>query len=456
VFNLPALLKVVGDTLPDRSKAWIDHVSVIEGAFGSTRAEIDTLCFALYGISEDDRRAITDELSNGGIAPDDSAEGDEGNDFEEDAASENRADAGTLAAELVAWAVGVAFGRFDVRLATGARSLPPEPEPFDPLPACSPAMLTGDDGLPLAAAPTGYPLEFPENGILVDDPGHARDLGNAVRLVFDEVFKPNAYAWWNEVGTLLDPKRRELRMWLAADFFDHHLQHYSRSRRKAPIIWQLSVPSGRYSVWVYAPRLTTDSFFQIQNEMVTPKLAHEERQLTSFIESAGVNPSAVDRKQIAAQEAFVEEIRALLDEVKRVAPLWNPTLDDGITLTMAPLWRLVARHKSWQKELKSKWNELAAGKYDWASVAMRLWPERVIPKCATDRSIAIAHGLEDVFWAECDDGKWKLRPAPLRSIDELVSERTSTSVKAALKGLLDAPLSGRSGSRGRRSAEAAS
>jgi hypothetical protein len=26
---------------------------------------------------------------------------------------------------------------------------------------------------------------------------------------------------------------------------------------------------------------------------------------------------------------------------------------------------------------------------------MRLWPERVVPKCAKDRSLAIAHGLED-------------------------------------------------------------
>ena len=70
---------------------------------------------------------------------------------------------------------------------------------------------------------------------------------------------------------------------------------------------------------------------------------------------------------------------------------------------MAPLWRLVPQHKPWQKELKSKWDELVAGKYDWAHLAMHLWPERVVPKCATDRSLAIAHGLEDVFWTE--DGR---------------------------------------------------
>ena len=79
-----------------------------------------------------------------------------------------------------------------------------------------------------------------------------------------------------------------------------------------------------------------------------------------------------------------------------------------------------------------------AGKYDWAHVAMHLWPERVVPKCATDRSLAIAHGLEDVFWVEGDDGKWKPRPVPTRPIDELVRERTSVAVKAALKGLTEA------------------
>ena len=116
---------------------------------------------------------------------------------------------------------------------------------------------------------------------------------------------------------------------------------------------------------------------------------------------------------------------------------------------MAPLWRLVPQHKPWQKELKSKWDELVAGKYDWAHLAMHLWPERVVPKCATDRSLAIAHGLEDIFWVEGDDGKWKPRPAPTRSVDELVRERTSIAVKSALKSLLEAPVANANGSRGR-------
>ena len=42
--------------------------------------------------------------------------------------------------------------------------------------------------------------------------------------------------------------------------------------------------------------------------------------------------TAAQRKKLAPQEALVEELRAFLDEVKRVAPLWNPNLDDGVII----------------------------------------------------------------------------------------------------------------------------
>jgi hypothetical protein len=81
---------------------------------------------------------------------------------------------------------------------------------------------------------------------------------------------------------------------------------------------------------------------------------------------------------------------------------------------------------------------------------MHLWPERVVPKCAKDRSLAIAHGLEDVFWIEGTNGRWTARKTPTRSVDELVRERTSAAVKSALNGLLEAPAAtGTSAGRGR-------
>ena len=59
---------------------------------------------------------------------------------ENDDANEDESPVDLAANGLNSWLVGVAFGRFDPRLATGERSIPPEPEPFDPLPSRSPGM----------------------------------------------------------------------------------------------------------------------------------------------------------------------------------------------------------------------------------------------------------------------------------------------------------------------------
>jgi hypothetical protein len=457
-FILPGLLQVVGANVMSRAAAWSEHIRASEAALAAIHVDIDERCFALYGIDEADRQTITagfggTPLNGLSIDGSDAEDGGEGGDEGDEV--ESTTDAASLAADLASWAVGVAFGRFDVRLVTGARRLLSEPAPFEPLPSAAPGMLTDAEGVPLAPSPA-YPLAIPNSGMLVDDPGHEQDLAARVRKVFNVTLGDDSDRWWNDVAKLLDPKGHDLRAWLGGSFFEHHLKRHSKSRRKAPILWQLGTPSGRYTVWLYAHRLTRDSFFQLQNEVVGPKLTHEEGQLTSLIQNAGGLPSATERKKIAAQEDFVEELRALLAEIKRVAPLWNPNLDDGVVLTMAPLWRLVPQYKPWQKELKSKWDELAAGKYDWAHLAMHLWPERVVPKCATDRSLAIAHGLEDVFWVEGPDGKWKARPTPLKSVEELVRERISPAVKAALASLLDALTpSGAGRARGRRTASSA-
>jgi len=450
-FALASLLQVGRLTLAEGGSAWSRRVSAIQMELASIQAEINSRCLDLYGIDDADRRAITEGLGLNSAAESGSepeTESDSEGDSEE--AEETTDNLETLTAELVSWAVGVAFGRFDVRLATGARLLPPEPEPFDPLPVCSPAMLTGDDGLPLTTAPADYPLplrKLPENGILVDDPGHPLDLTAAVRAVFDVVFGAAADARWQEAAAILDPRDHDLRNWLAKGFFEQHLKRHSKSRRKAPIVWQLATASSSYSIWLYAHRVDKDTFFQVQNDLVGQKLFHEERAQTKMEHDAGPSPSASQRKEQAAQASLLDELRTLLDEVKRIAALWRPDLDDGVVLTMAPLWRLVPQHKAWQKELKTAWDGLAAGKFDWAHLAMHLWPERVVPKCATDRSLAIAHGLEEVFWVEASEGKWKARPAPTQPLDDLVQVRTSAAVKASLKRLVEAAIVGGAGAK---------
>ncbi|MBY0113211.1 MAG: hypothetical protein K2Y21_10340 [Phycisphaerales bacterium] len=437
-------------------------IAAISSQLASLQSEIDDICFQLYGISEEDRRSITEGFGSS-AAVDDGAE-PEGTDEESDDEGEHEsaADLPGLTAELVAWAVGVAVGRFDVRLATGERQPPPEPDPFDPLPICSPGMLTGEDGLPVASAPPGYPVAWPTDGVLVNDEGHPRDLVAAVRSVFDVVFGKDSDAYWQEAASILDPKGHDLRTWLSKSFFEYHIKKHSKSRRKAPILWQLGVPSGKYSVWLYAHRVTGDRLFSVLNDIVRPKVRHEEDGLSRLKAEAGASPTRSQRHDIEEQEAFVAELKTMTDEVARVAPLWAPDLDDGVVICLAPLWRLFPQHKPWQKECKQIWDKLVAGDYDWSHMALHLWPERVVPKCVTDRSLAIAHGLEDVFWQQNEDEKWVKRKPPEENgkagwqptLDRLVTERTSRQVKDALANLLAAPAA-EGGKRGRRAAAAA-
>jgi hypothetical protein len=381
----------------------------LENELSEIQRELEGRILELYGIHSRDGMAPEASSSDIDEIPSEGRAGD-ADEGEYPARDEPLVTAGDL--PLVSWLVGVAFGRFDPRLVTTERRVPPEPEPFDPLPRRSPGMWPDNDRIEHFL------------GVLVDDPGHDHDI---VARVTDAA---------SRVG-IVDPG--DLRHWLAHEFFALHIKMYSQSRRKAPIYWQLATASASYSVWLYIHALSNDSLFRMQNDFVAPKLAHEERRLEAMKGELRERSSAAERKALAAQEAFVEDLRAFLDEVKRVAPVWKPNLDDGVIINFAPLWRLVPQHKPWQREIKSTWDALCEGKYDWAHLAMHLWPERVVPKCAADRSLAIAHGLEEVFWVQGEDGKWTARDIPTRSVVELVLERTSPAVKAALSSLLEAP-----------------
>ena len=441
-FTLPALLQVADVDLKGRAEAYSAHASSVQAELDALSNEIDDHAYRLYGISAEDRHRIEQGF---GIAPEsDEVEAADAEDSDEEAVE---VDAALMVASLLSWCLGVAFGRFDVRLATGERPAHPEPEPFDPLPVCSPGMLSGDDGLPLSQPPASYPLAFPGDGLLVDDPGHPQDLSNAVRTVFEVVFD-DPDARWKEAAELLGSS--ELRSWFANEFFGPHIKRYSKSRRKAPIYWQFATPSGSYSVWLYIHRATGDSLFRVL-ELVSQKLRHEEGKHATLVQEAGPSPAPSQRRELEQQESFLGELRGLKAEVARVAPLWKPDLDDGVLLNFAPLWRLVPQLSSWQTECRSAWDKLVAEHFDWAHLAMHLWPERVVPKCQADRSLAIAHGLEDSFWFEDADGTWRQREVAEATVQQLIAERTSTTVKAALQDLLAAPApQGRSSRRATR------
>ena len=219
-------------------------------------------------------------------------------------------------------------------------------------------MLANEAGTPVNTPLTEYPIAFPSDGILVDDPGHDADIARRVRHVFDLLDPERGHAWLAEACESLGS---DLRTWIAKSLFDLHLRSYSMSRRKSPLFWQLGPKSRSYSVWLYYPRLTPDTLYRVLTDYVGPKLRHEEQRLSELRAVAGTSPTASQRRKLAGQQDFVDELREFRAEVERVAPLWKPAMDDGVILNAAPLWRLFGATRSWQragqKEMDGRWLE---------------------------------------------------------------------------------------------------
>jgi hypothetical protein len=473
---LPSLLTINRSSLSACSVACGERIAAAAKQLVCIQSEIDGLSMSLYGLTDEDFVKASVQKQETEIQSED--EGNEGieniEEEHEGSAISSQGDVTSLVAALVDYLVGAAFGRWDIRIALDPSLAPKLPGPFAPLPVCPPGMLVGPDALPaepnhmvseewLRARPDattlppqgsvknptvlddGYPLRISWDGIVVDDPGfnggqpHRDDIVRRVREVIDLFWKDKAHEIEQETCDILGVADLRDYFRKPTGFFHDHLKRYSKSRRKAPIYWQLATSSGSYAVWLYYHRFTKDTFYKVLNDYVKPKLQEIERRLTSLRQDAGPHPSAGQRNEIAAQEGFVEELRTFRDEVFRVAPLWRPDLNDGIIINFAPLWRLVSQHRQWQRECKECWDKLVKGDYDWAHLAMHLWPDRVVPKCAKDRSLAIAHGLEEFFWYEHRDGKWRPKTISAEEVERLIHEKTSPTVKAALNELLSSP-----------------
>jgi hypothetical protein len=298
---------------------------------------------------------------------------------------------------------GVAIGRWDIRYATGEQAAPELPDPFAPLPVCPPGQLQNAQGLPARPedVPAAYPVRIPWDGILVDDPNHPLDIERRVREVIEIIWSgkeggPTAEDIEHEACEILGVKSLRDYFRKPAGFFADHLKRYSKSRRQAPIYWPLSTASGSYTLWIYYHRLTNDTLYKCLSDFVEPKIADLEKDIHRYrtmvaAEEAGTR----ERKQLADAESLLDELRGFHADLSHWAPRWKPNLNDGVVITAAPLWSLFAL-KPWQKKLKETWQDLEKGYYDWAHLALTLWPDRVREKCKKDRSLAIAHDLEDL------------------------------------------------------------
>jgi hypothetical protein len=364
-FTLPVALRSrLGDYVPHAIETELKHI----------QSEIDAIAFELYGFSKLEQQAAlglssmaqSKTVKSNQICVDDNAD-----EISLDNATTNEVAATQTPgdAELLSWAVGVAFGRFDWRLATNERAVPIEPAPFDPLPSKSPGML-----------PDGAKSFHTYAGILIDAPGHPHDLARLIE----------------EVLTCVKiPVPDNVRRWLQRDFFTSHLQRYSRSHRRAPIYWPLATNSGSYTLWIYYPSLTSQTLYRAINDFLEPQIKQTGSDVLA-LRDKGPDQTRENEKQLETLQALEQELIDLRDIILKLAPTYKPDHDDGVEITAAPLWPLF-RHKPWQNLLKDTWAKLEKGDYDWAHLAMNYWPQRVREKCKTDKSLAIAHGLEDLY-----------------------------------------------------------
>ena len=394
-FRLPALLQVPGESLTARAMAWAERVRESNAKLAHIQAEIDEYVFNLYGICSPDREKMLETMHD----VDD--RGTDTDDDDEDNEELTQVDAEELVAQFLSYAMGLVFLRFDVALALEGRILPPEPAPFAPLPVCSPGMLVQTNGLPAEPRDVsgGYPLRISWSGILVDDDGHPHDIIGGIRQALEVIWPSTASEIEHEACDLLGVKALRDYITRPNGFFADHLKRYFKSRRKAPLYWPLSTASGSYTVWVYYHRLTDQTLYTIVNRYLEPKVEDVQRRMVR-IETDLPNASGADatrlRDALHEHRKLLDELQDMKQELLRVAALpYKPDLNDGVIINAAPLYKLF-QHRAWAKDCADCWKKLERGDYDWSRMAFTIWPDRVREKCQKDRSLAIAHGSEDI------------------------------------------------------------
>lgn len=320
---------------------------------------------------------------------------------------------------IISYSVGRIFGRWENEKIYQHDLLFKAMDPFGPLPVRGKNTLTANN----------------DCGIYFEDFNSNESFGNQVILFIDEFFGANTA---QDISNTLNCGNIIQYLNSTNCFFDNHLKQYAKSRRQAPIYWPLQTPSGSYTLWVYYHRLTDQTLYTCVNDFVEPKLKTVTDDLTAL--RSQTTRSRAEEKELARLSDLEGELKDFRDELLRIAGFWKPDLNDGVQITAAPLWKLF-QHRQWQKKLKDTWKKLENGEYDWAHLACSIWPERVLRKCHSDRSLAIAHDVENDFWEEIevpvirrgkDTGKTKLewQPKPLTEsrLQELIHQK-----KAAMR-----------------------
>ena len=205
----------------------------------------------------------------------------------------------------------------------------------------------------------------PLRPLLLDQPGHGLDLASLIVAAASEsgvdALLPLAVEWlgWRDATPVA----------IRRGLFAMHLSMYSMSRRKAPIYWQLQVPSKGWGVWLYAPKLSREMLFAVVREteqrqqLAEQQISHLQREAET---GTGGRKASEVAKELEAEQKLAVELAMFRGEAERIANLgWEPDLDDGMVLNAAPLADLFPAWKDTAKYRK----ELRSGKHERATVA---------------------------------------------------------------------------------------
>jgi len=398
-FCLPALVHHCTSSLLESSLALEAEAQAAQARLSQIQAEIDDLVFDLYGLSESDRELVRREMGLSHRATE-STERFTTNHLGDLRASVAK-DLSIHVQNLLMWCVGVAFGRWDVRMALDPTTLPALQGPFDPLPRCAPGALVGPDGLPARKNVLDLPSienrkskivnpKIAWDSILVDDPTHPSDIVARVRGVLSLLWGDRAGAIEREACELLGVKGlRDYFRDPRKGFFAFHVKRYSKNRRKAPIYWLLQSEKRNYGIWLYIHRLRPDTLFVAGRDYADAKVALEEARLQELRQGldglpptdggdkrGGLSGSARRRREreIERQQKLVAEVTEFRDRLDRVALSKLPLdLNDGVVISIAPLWELVP----W-KEAQQMWENLVAGEYPWSTMAQQMQKQGLV------------------------------------------------------------------------------
>ncbi len=222
------------------------------------------------------------------------------------------------------------------------------------------------------------------DGIMVLDPGHPEDLTARIEEVLAILLGEGS---GKEIIQVLGG---DLPRFLERDFFAKwHIPQY----RKRPVYWFLQTARKNYGLYLFHERLSADSLFLIQEKYIQQKIALEQNRLAELRGRIAATAEGREKRALEKEtekgENLIDELNEFLYKVKTILDQgYDPDIDDGVILNIAPLNELTP----WA-EPKKYWGELQKGKYDWAHLAMKYWPDRVKGKCRKDKSLAIAHGL---------------------------------------------------------------